>query len=234
MNITCIGIHPDDIELGCGGTVARAIADGHQVTLVDLSAGDSSSNGTVEERAREAAAAAGILGGCSRVNLGLPDTGIRSEESGQIAAVVESLRSARPSLLLIPSKNDPHPDHASGGELIERALYLSGLQGFETGQEAWKPDAVLVYMGRLDIQPAFVVDVTAVQEVKMNAIRAHRSQFVYEEGRRRTPLNSPDFLAFIESRSRVFGRLIGASFGEPFELLHPVRLRDFAMFESGS
>lgn len=234
MNITFLGIHPDDIELGCGGTVVRAIADGHTVTLVDLSGGDSSSNGTVAERAREAAAAAEIFGGCTRLNLGLPDTKIHSEDAEQTAAVVDCVRAAKPSLVFIPNKNDPHPDHASGGKLIERALYLCGIQGFKTTHEAWHPEATLIYMGRLEVEPAFIMDVTAVQEVKMNAILAHRSQFIFEDGRKSTVLNSPDFLPYVESRSRHFGRMIGVRFGEPFQSMHPVPLHDFSLFEDGS
>lgn len=234
MNITFFGIHPDDIELGCGGAVARAVACGHTVTMVDLSAGDSSSNGTVAERARESAAAAEIFGGCERLNLGLPDTKIHSEDAEQAAAVVDAIRAAKPALAFIPSRHDPHPDHASGGALIERALYLSGILGFETGREAWNTPAALVYMGRLDIEPTFIMDVTAVQELKMKAIRAHRSQFLYEQGRKPTALNAPDFLQFVEARSRVFGRMIGVAYGEPFQILRPVSLRDFSLFEDGS
>jgi bacillithiol biosynthesis deacetylase BshB1 len=233
MNISFIGIHPDDIELGCGGAVIIAVAGGHDVTLIDLSSGDSSSNGTPGDRAREADAAARILGVSRRINLGLPDTGILSESAEQVMAVVESVRRSRPELVFIPTKNDPHPDHASGGELIERALYLSAIQGFETGHEAWKPGSVFLYMGRRDVEPHLVLDVSAVQDVKKEAILAHRSQFVLEAGRKPTALNSPEFLPFVESRSRIFGRMIGAAFGEPFQITQPLRLNDLAAFKGG-
>jgi bacillithiol biosynthesis deacetylase BshB1 len=234
MKIMFIGIHPDDIEMGCGGTVALAAAAGHDVTLVDLSRGDSSSNGTPEERLVEAEAAAKILGAARRINLGLPDTEIRSEDPAQSAVVIECLRTFRPELVFMPNKIDPHPDHSSGGALIERAVYLSGVHGCLREREAWRVETLLVYIGRLDMEPALIQDVTSVQERKMEAIMAHRSQFVLDPGRRSTVLNARDFLPFVEYRSRVFGRMIGVPFGEPFQLTRPIALSDLSIFHRSS
>jgi len=232
MKILAIGIHPDDVELGCGGTVILAARQGHDVAVVDLSDGTSSSNGTREERAGEAAAAAKHMGAEKRRNLGLPDTGIKSEDSGQLLSVVACLREEKPDLVLAPSPDDPHPDHASGGRLIERALYLAGVRGFERRTEPWRARHVLVYPGRNDVDPDVVVDVTATHAAKLEAILLHRSQFVPEEGRAKTPLNSPHFLAFIEARARIHGRAIGVAFGEPFMSPAPLGLSDFNVFEN--
>ena len=230
MRVVAFGIHPDDVELGCGGTVVLAARLGHDVTVVDLSRGTSSSNGTPEERASEAAEAARIMGVKGRVNLDLPDTRIQSESDEQTEVVVACLRNERPDLVLVPSGDDPHPDHAAGGRLMDRALYFSGVHGYGRSQAAWRVPHVLVYPGRNDCEPHVVVDVTAVHELKMKAILAHKSQFISGEHRKATMLNSPDFIALIEARSKAHGRRIGALFGEPFRMSRPIALSDFGVF----
>ncbi len=232
MRILVLGIHPDDIELGCGGSVALAVQQGHDVVLVDLSTGEASSNGTPEERAREAMEAAKILGVEKRVNLGLRDAAIAREDPHQTRIVVESIRRFKPELVLLPHKVDPHPDHASGGELIERALYFAGVHGYSTGTETWVVGKGLVYMGRLEFEPDIILDVTPTYAVKIQAVEAHRSQFIREEGRKPTPINSPDFLPFVEARSRHYGYRIGARYGEPFQLLKAIPLKDFGTFSA--
>ncbi len=230
MKILALGIHPDDAELGCGGTVILAARGGHDVSIVDLSRGTSSSNGTPEERAAEAAEAARVLGVRTRLNLDLPDTRIQSENDEQTALVVACLRKERPDVVLVPSSDDPHPDHSAGGRLIDRALYLSGVHGYNRGQPAWRVPHVLVYPGRTDFEPHVVVDVTPVHELKMKAILAHKSQFLSGGDRQSTALNSPDFMGFIEARARAHGRRIGVRFGEAFRTTAPIGLTDLRMF----
>jgi len=230
MRIVAFGIHPDDVELGCGGTLILAVGQGHDVSVVDLSRGTSSSNGTPEERGSEAAEAAKILGVKRRINLDLPDTRVESESDDQTALVVACLRSERPDLVLIPSGDDPHPDHAAGRRLIDRALYFSGVQGFRRGEPAWRVKHALVYPGRRDFEPHVVVDVTPVHDLKMRAVLAHGSQFVAGADRQATPLNSPDFIAFVEARSRAHGRSIGVRFGEAFRTAGPIGLADLRVF----
>ncbi|MFH1755741.1 MAG: bacillithiol biosynthesis deacetylase BshB1 [Candidatus Latescibacterota bacterium] len=232
MRLLTIGIHPDDIELGCGGTVALAVQQGHEVFLVDLSSGDASSNGTPEERAVEAQRAAVILGVAQRINLGFRDAAIQSEDPEQTRAVVEAIRRVAPNVIIIPHKNDPHPDHASGGVLIERAIYLAGIHGYQTGTQACAIHKGLVYIGRLDFAADLIVDVTSTMPIKTQAIEAHRSQFLREEGRQPTPINSPEFLPFLRARSRSYGYRIGAQFGEPFQLFKATALKNFTIFES--
>jgi bacillithiol biosynthesis deacetylase BshB1 len=232
MKILIFGIHPDDIELGCGGAVALAAQQGHELILADLTPGDASSNGTPEERAGEAKRAAEILGAGQRINLGLPDSAIQSEDPDQTRTVVDSIRRARPDLIFLPHKKDPHPDHASGGALIERAIYLAGIHGYETGSEACSVRKGLIYMARLELEPDLIVDITSTYSLKVQAIQAHQTQFVLQEGRKPTPINSPDFLPHLQARSRSYGYRIGAKYGEPFQLLKPATLKDFTLFES--
>jgi bacillithiol biosynthesis deacetylase BshB1 len=230
MKILALGIHPDDVEVGCGGTVALAARSGHDVVVADLSPGGSSSNGTLDDRSREAAEAARILGVTARRNLGLPDTRIQSEDDAQAGVVVECLRAERPALVLVPSSDDPHPDHSAGGRLIEKALYLAAIHGYRRGEPAWRAAHVLVYPGRTDFEPDIVFDVTPTHDAKIQSILAHATQFKAGEGRASTPLNSPDFLGVVEARARTHGRRIGVRFGEGFRSPRPIGLADFRLF----
>ncbi|MDH4038746.1 MAG: bacillithiol biosynthesis deacetylase BshB1 [Candidatus Krumholzibacteria bacterium] len=228
-----IGIHPDDVEIGCGGTVALCAARGHDVLIVDLTRGESSSNGTVEQRAAEAADAARILG-ASRVNAGLPDTGVHSADAAQIRSLVGILRAHRPDVVLVPHADDPHPDHAAGALLARHAIFLANVNGYATDgaggkQVRWKVARALVYPGRREVRPDAVVDVTAYYETKMSAIRAHASQVTAASGSLPTPLTDPRFLGVVDARDRLAGRTIGVTHGEAFELLAPVALDDLEL-----
>lgn len=238
MRILVFGIHPDDVELGCGGTVALCARQGHEVTIVDLSRGEASSNGTPEERALEAAEAARILGCNSRINLEIPDAHVRSDDPEFRRRVVASVRRFQPGLVILPSGDDPHPDHAAGALLLEQALYLAGVHGFDaggrdggTGSTApWAVKHGLVYPGRRDLDPDVIVDISGTFDQKMASIRAHKSQFTTDRGSKATPLNRPDFLSAVEAHCRRAGHLIGAQWGEPFKLLHKLAINDFSIF----
>jgi len=232
MRVLVFGIHPDDVELGCGGTAAVCAARGEEVTIVDITRGESSSNGTPEERAAEAGVAAECLGARVRENLEIPDAGVQSEDPAQQQAVAGCIRRYRPDVVLVPNPDDPHPDHASGGVLITRALYLAGIRGYATagGQEPWKPSAVLLYSGRREVRPDVVVDITERFDTKRAAIDAHATQFGRSPGAAQTPLNAPDFLAAVEARDRVAGLRIGVRFGEAFQLVSPLGLSDLSVF----
>ena len=232
MRVLVFGIHPDDIELGCGGTAAVCASRGDAVTIVDLTRGESSTNGTPEQRAEEAGEAATLLGVSERENLGIPDAGVLSEDPGQQRLVAGCIRRVRPDVVLVPNADDPHPDHASGSVLISRSLYLSGIRGYETagGEAPWKPSAALVYSGRKEVRPDVVVDITEVFERKRAAIDAHRSQFGRAPGAGDTPLNTPDFLDAVEARDRVAGQRVGVRFAEAFQLMSPMRLSDLSVF----
>jgi bacillithiol biosynthesis deacetylase BshB1 len=229
MRIMAIGIHPDDVEIGCGGTVAVCAARGDDVTIVDLTRGESSTNGTVEERAREADAAAGILGAARRVNAALPDTGVRGDDPAQLRTLVGIIRAHRPDLVLVPHADDPHPDHAAGAVLARHAIFLANVNGYTTesggkGQERWRVGRALVFPGRRDVRADVVVDVSAVYETKLKAIRAHASQVGGREGALATPLNDPRFLGVVDARDRLAGRTVGVTHGEAFQLVAPLRL----------
>jgi N-acetylglucosamine malate deacetylase 1 len=220
------GAHPDDIELTSGGLAALLASHGHAVTLVDLTRGEAASRGTVEERAREAAAAAGALGAARRVNLALPDTGLDARDRAQLTAVVACLRAERPKLVVAPDRDDAHPDHTEASDLVARACYLSGLARFEAPGERFRPRRVLYALHRSHRRPHLVVDVSAVWERRVAAIAAHASQLGPGGGGHATYLTHPDFLPEIEGRARHYGALIGARFGEGYRSRGPLAVAD--------
>jgi bacillithiol biosynthesis deacetylase BshB1 len=233
MRIMAIGIHPDDVEIGCGGTVAVCAAAGDEVTIVDLTRGEASTNGTPEERAREAAEAARILGARRRDNAGLPDAGVRSEDGAQTNAVVAVIRAHRPHIILVPNPDDAHPDHASGGMLIQRAAFLSNVNGYVTErdgkrQERWLVGRMLVYSGRREVQADIVVDITSHYETKLASVRAHASQVGGGKGTLPTRLNDGGLFRSAEGRALVAGRRIGVTYGEAFQILAPIGLKNFS------
>jgi bacillithiol biosynthesis deacetylase BshB1 len=226
-----LGIHPDDVEIGCGGTVALCAARGYDVTIVDLTRGESATNGTPEEREGEAREAARILGCARRENAALPDAGVQSEDPIQTRTVVSLIRAHRPDVVLIPNPLDAHPDHASGGSLIQRAVFLSNVNGYVTErdgrrQERWKVARSLVYSGRREVRPDVVVDVTPYYPAKVRAIRAHATQVGLVEEALATPLTEPGFFRAVEGRALVAGRRVGVAYGEAFELLAPLSVQD--------
>jgi bacillithiol biosynthesis deacetylase BshB1 len=221
LDILVLAAHPDDAELGCGGTILKHVAAGHKVGVVDLTRGELGTRGTVETRAKEAADSAMILGLSVRENLGLPDGFFRNEREHQLE-VVKAIRKFQPDIVLGNAVYDRHPDHGRASELIFEACFLSGLQKISTtvdGQEQkpWKPGTLYHYIQSQFIAPDFVVDVTGHWDKKMEAIRAFRTQF-YDPNNKEpdTYISSPAFLKLVESRANELGHAIGAKYGEGF------------------
>jgi bacillithiol biosynthesis deacetylase BshB1 len=181
----------------------------------------------VEERAAEAAEAAGLLGVRLRRNAALPDGGIDPLDPAQVRSVVRILRELRPSILLTHAPLDRHPDHVEASRIVDRAWYLAGLRRFDPDAEEapHRAEGRYHFASRIGFQPTFVVDVTPAWEEKRRAILAHRSQVSRGDGARVTPLNDPEFLARIEARARHFGSQIGVLHGEPFRATEPIGFR---------
>lgn len=215
------GPHPDDLELTSAGLAVRLAAAGHAVALVDLTRGELGTRGDPVTRGREADAAARALGVASRESLSLPDGGLDRHDRAQQVAVVQCLRRHRPSLVVAPDPDDAHPDHIEAAHLVTRACYLAGLRRFAATGEPWRPTRVLFAMYRTGAQPHLVVDVSAVWEKRMAALREHRSQLDPAAGAS-TYLTEPGFLAEIEGRARHWGSLIGVTYGEAYRVRGPV------------
>ncbi|HXL15102.1 MAG TPA: bacillithiol biosynthesis deacetylase BshB1 [Methylomirabilota bacterium] len=227
LHILAIGAHPDDVEISCGGTLAAAASQGYAVGILDLTRGELSTNGTVEERAAEAAEAARLLGVGARRNAGLPDGSINRHDPEQTRLVVRMLRALRPSILLTHAPVDRHPDHMEASRIVDRAWYLAGLRQFDPdrGEAPHRAQGRYHFASRIAFQPTFVVDVTPAWEKKLQAILAHGSQVSRSTAGRPTPLNDPAFLGRIEARARHFGSQIGALYGEPFRSTEPLGFR---------
>lgn len=231
VDILCITAHPDDVEIGCAGTVLHHRALGHTVGLVELTAGELGTRGTPAIRHAEAEAAARVLGASFRYQLGLADGFFRPDEES-LLRVVTSIRRHRPRVVITNAVRDRHPDHGRGGALVAEACFLSGLRRIITshgGQEqsAHRPVSVFHMIQDRWIDPAFVVDVTAHWEGKMQALGCFRSQFHDPASTEPvSPISVPEFLPTLEGRARDMGRLIGVPFGEGFTVARPMGVRD--------
>jgi bacillithiol biosynthesis deacetylase BshB1 len=227
-----LGAHPDDVELTCGGLAALLARHGHAVAIVDLTRGELGTRGDVETRAREAQDAARALGVAVRECLGLPDGGLDRHARAQVTAVVECLRRHRPSLVVAPHRDDDHPDHVEASHLVTRACYLAGLAKFPAAGERWRPGRLLYALYRGPVTPHLVVDVSAVWEARMAALRAHASQLDPAAGPS-TYLTAPGFLAEVEARARVHGALAGGVHGEAYRSRGPLAIRDASALLAG-
>ncbi|HEX8029837.1 MAG TPA: bacillithiol biosynthesis deacetylase BshB1 [Vicinamibacterales bacterium] len=214
VDLLVFGPHPDDLEIGLGGTIAKHVALGHRVGLCDLTRGELGTNGTPEQRVQEAEAARAVLGATWRENLGLPDGGIGSEAS-HVRTIVELIRRVRPRTIAVPYGGDRHPDHVAASRLLTRAAFLSGLTRYEAVHDKWRADWLLYYFINDSKRPSFVVDVSPCYETKRAALACHHSQFAPPStGSRETRLNTPRFQQLIESRDAQFGALIGVAWAE--------------------
>src|SRR6187399_1781181 len=215
------GPHPDDIEIGLGGAVARHVSLGLRVGLCDLTAGEMGSNGTVEQRLAEADAAREVLGAAWRVNLRWTDRAIGGPEHIRSAAML--LRQARPRTVAIPYWSDRHPDHVAASQLLTDGVFNAGLRKYAAEGDAWKPEWVCYYFINDAAPPSFVVDVSDDYEAKRRALACHRTQFTPSAaGAVPTRLTSTRFTQLIESRDAQFGALAGVAFAEGIVVKHPV------------
>lgn len=221
LDLLVFGPHPDDIEIGLGGTVAKHASLGHSVGLCDLTRGEMSSNGTPEQRVNEGEQACRVLGAAWRENLALPDRAIGSEPA-HTRRVVELIRRVRPRAVAIPYWQDRHPDHQAAAALLRDAVFNAKLRRYEATGEPWQPEWTCYYFINDSAPPSFVVDVSAHYERKRQALASYASQFTRTTGFADTRLNSPHFSQLIESRDAQFGALAGVRFAEGIVVTEPV------------
>ena len=222
VDLLVFGPHPDDIEIGAGGTVAKHAAMGLRVGLCDLTGGEMGSNGTVEQRLAEAEEARKVLGAVWRINLHWPDRAIGSSGDNVVIAT-EMIRRVRPKAIALPYWSDRHPDHVAASKVLIEAIFNAGLRRYRAQGEPWKPEMTSYYFINESTQPSFVVDVSDHYETKRRALACHASQFrPATAGGVQTRLTSPRFMTLIESRDAQFGVLAGVDFAEGFVLREPV------------
>ncbi|MCD9018271.1 bacillithiol biosynthesis deacetylase BshB1 [Parachryseolinea silvisoli] len=222
LDILVLAAHPDDAELGCGGTIAKHVALGHKVGIVDFTKGELGTRGTPETRAEEAATAANVLGVAVRTNLALQDGFFQNDPDHQLR-VIQAIRRYQPEIVLANAILDRHIDHGKGASLGADASFLSGLAKIRTKdtegreQAAWRPKVVYHYIQSQFIVPDFIMDITGYWETKLQAIKAFKSQFYDPSSQEpETYISNPAFLQMIESRALEFGHAIGARHGEGF------------------
>jgi N-acetylglucosamine malate deacetylase 1 len=222
LDILVFAAHPDDAELGCSGTIAKHVAQGYKVGIIDITQGELGTRGSVEIRAREAAEAGRILGVSARENLMLRDGFFVNDEVHQYK-LIEVIRKYKPSIVLANAVYDRHVDHGKGASLAYDACFLAGLSKISTvdgegkPQEPWRPSVVYHYIQSIFIEPDFIVDVSEHWETKIKAIQAFGSQFFDPNSSEpETYISKPGFLKMIEARGIEFGHAIGTSFGEGF------------------
>lgn len=222
MSALFLSPHPDDVELFCGGTLAAvaASAEGSRTIIADLTRGELSSNGTVELRARESAAAAAVLGlSTPRFQLGLPDAGLDANDPGQLRAIVELIRKVRPRLVFAPWIEDRHPDHVAAGELARRAAHFAGVTRFDADHEVFLPERLLHYPCHGGVEPDLLLDVTTRIGQWESAVRCYASQFLREgidAAEVQTPINRPGFVELHRGRRAEWGSRLGVGFAEGF------------------
>ena len=221
VDLLAFGPHPDDLEIGLGGTLAKHAALGHSVGLCDLTRGEMSSNGTPEERLNEAEAARKVLGADWRENLALPDRSIGTSPD-HIRKIVELIRRTRPRAIAIPYWQDRHPDHQSSSVLVRDAVFNAKLKRYSAAGDPWQPEWVCHYFINDSGPISFVVDVSDHYDTKRRALACYASQFTRATEFAETRLNSPSFNQLIESRDGQFGALAGVRFAEGIVVSEPV------------
>lgn len=224
LDILAIGIHPDDVELGCSGTIINEVNNGKKVGVLDLSQGELGTRGTIETRYAEAAKAAEIMGIAVRENLKMRDGFFRNDEVHQLQ-LIAAIRKYQPEIILANALEDRHPDHGRAGKLISDACFLSGLIKIETLDEAgnpqlrWRPKLVLHYIQDRLHEPDIIVDISNVFEQRMAAIEAYSTQFynpAMEAEGPQTYISTPDFRDSVIARARMMGKRLGVKYGEGF------------------
>jgi bacillithiol biosynthesis deacetylase BshB1 len=232
VDVVAFGAHPDDVELGCGGTLAALSARGYRIGICDLTRGEAGTRGTPETRAAEALRAAEILGAAFRATLDLGDGNLRTDRAAELE-VIAVVRTARPRIVLAPWVTARHPDHARASKLVAEAAWYAGLRSLDTGLPAWRPQQVLYYASSPVASVSFLVDVTAVFETKIRAIEAFRSQF-HDPGSTEpeTYVSTAGFRDAIRARAKALGQMANVAYAEAFLAHVPPRVDDpVAAFE---
>ena len=221
LDILAFGAHPDDVELGCSGTIAKEVSLGKKVGIIDLTRGELGTRGSVEIRNSESAKASEILGVVVRENLDMRDGFFVNDETHQLK-VIEMIRKYQPEIVLCNAITDRHIDHGKGSKLVSDACFLSGLRQIKTelngeAQEAWRPKVVYHYIQWQNIEPDFVVDISEFMDKKMDSVLAYGSQF-YDPNSKEpvSPITSKNFLDSVKYRAQDLGRLVGVEYAEGF------------------
>lgn len=231
-DILAFGAHPDDVELGCGGTIAKLVSEGKTCVIIDLTKGELGTRGTDETRKVEAGNSMKILGVSARENLSMKDGFLENSEEYQMR-IVKMVRKYRPQIVLANAIDDRHPDHAKGAKLVSDACFLAGLRKIETvldgeNQEVWRPKQIFHYIQWKNIKPEFVIDISEHLDKKIEACMAFKTQFYDPTSKEpETPITSKDFYESLTYRAQDLGRLSGVTYAEGFTSEKLMALKNF-------
>lgn len=222
LDILAFGAHPDDVEIGMGGTIAKYAEKGMKIGICDLTKAELSSNGTVETRQMEAKEAGEILGIASRIQLTLPDRGLYLKDE-YIREIVRIIRKYRPKVIFAPYFEDRHPDHGHCAKLVEEAFFSSGIKKYDDFENvpAYRANALYFYMINGFHKPDFVVDVSETMEKKIASLEAYSSQFERTAEGVKTPLTD-GYVETVKSRERMFGKEVNVQYAEGFKVNKPI------------
>lgn len=223
LDILAFGVHPDDVELSCAGTLMVEINNGKKVGVIDLTRGELGTRGTAETRKEEAAIAAKIMGVHVRENMGMRDGFFQNDEAHQLQ-IIQKIRQYQPEIVICNAMVDRHPDHGRSSKLVSDASFLSGLRKIETtfggeAQQAWRPKYVFHYIQDRYAEPDFIFDITSVFDRKVESIKAYGTQFHNPNpgiDEPQTYISTPAYFDTLISRHRMFGKRIGVEYGEGF------------------
>ena len=222
LDFLAFGAHPDDVELGCGATIAKLVSQGKKVGIVDLTRGELGTRGSAEIRAKETNEASKILGITIRENMNFKDGFFRNDEDHQLK-IIQVIRKYQPDFVFCNAPDDRHIDHPKGSQLIVEASFLSGLTKINTDdslgnpQKQWRPKNIYHYIQWKNLDPDFIFDVSGFHNTKMDAVKCYSSQFYDPKSKEpETPISTKNFMNFVQSRANDFGRLIGVEHGEGF------------------
>lgn len=226
IDILAFGPHPDDVELGCGGTLYKLKNLGYRTGIIDLTAGEMGSRGTVTQRYKEAAEASKILKVDYRSNLKMPDGNIELNSRNK-EKIIRLIRQLRPILLFAPYHDDRHPDHVHTSQLITESWFYAGVKKIVPGVPAHRPFRILYYMAKYEFTPSFVIDISQEFTTKFKALQAYKSQFYNPDWPgEQTFISSQWFMESVEFRARHFGWMAGVKYGEPFWIKEAMAIDD--------
>lgn len=235
LDILAFGVHPDDVELGCSGTILASVSEGKKVGIIDLTKGELGTRGSAEIRKEEAANAAKVLKVTVRENLQMADGFFQNDESHQ-RKVIEVVRKYRPEIILCNSTEDRHPDHGRSAQLVQDAAFLSGLRKIETfigeeKQSEWRPKYVFHYIQDRFLHPDFVFDISDFMEDKIKSVLCYKTQFYNPDlDEPETYISNPEFLEAVKARAMMLGKRIGVKYAEGYISKKMIGVKTFHSF----
>ncbi|HYJ65995.1 MAG TPA: bacillithiol biosynthesis deacetylase BshB1 [Parafilimonas sp.] len=234
-DILAFGVHPDDVELGCSGTLIASIKQGKKVAVVDLTRGELGTRGTAETRKAEAANAAKVMGVQARENLNMADGFFQNDEEN-IKKVITVIRKYQPEIVLCNAPEDRHPDHGRSSKLVSDAAFFSGLRKIQTTlnnetQKEWRPHYVFHYIQDRYLKPDFLFDISDYYEQKIKAVLSYTTQFnATDDSEPQTYISTPDFIDVIKARALMFGKRIGVKYAEGYLTTKMIGVKNFDAF----